>query len=130
MIRMRHFMIALALFASACTPKIAGELQVDGALFAISGCRSGQALGFSGVLFQGQDGRTIRVLANPDGTCGAALFPAGATIGDNLGTCGQLAMQAQPSRINNIVNIKGMATLTCDAAGHKVIGSVKFENCH
>jgi hypothetical protein len=124
----------LVLFASLvlveCTAKITGTLQVDGKTFAVAGCRSGQAFGFSGVEFTDATGRRLRLIANPDGTCGAALFSGNSATGDRLGQCGALTMNAQSSRINSIVNLQGTAKLACEAGGHKIEGNVEFENCH
>lgn len=113
-----------------CTAKITGSLQVDGQTFAVTQCRSGQAFGFSGVEFTDAGGRQLRLIANPDGTCAAALFSGNTATGDRLGQCGVLSMAAQSSRINSIVNLQGTAKLACEAAGHKISGNVEFENCH
>lgn len=115
---------------SACTAKITGDLQVDGAPFQVKDCRSGQAMGFSGILLIDGGGRQLRLLASGDGTMVAALFPPEAARGDSLGTCGTLAMQAQNSRINSIVNVQGTAALQCEAVGHKISGKITFANCH
>jgi hypothetical protein len=123
--------ILLTLLAlPGCHAKVTGTLQVDGKSFAVAQCRSGQAFGFSGIELTDANGRRLRVLANPDGTCTAALFNGAAPMGDRLGQCGTLTMAAQSSRINSIVNLKGAANLSCEAVGHKVAGNVEFENCH
>ena len=119
---------ALALLS--CTSKITGTLQVDGSTFEVKQCRSGQAFGFSGIELTDKSGNRLRVLANADGTCSAALFKGDSPTGDRLGQCGTLAMEAQSSRINSIVNVKGTAKLSCEAVNHKVSGTVEFENCH
>jgi hypothetical protein len=103
---------------------------VDGAPFTIKQCRSGQAFGFSGIELTDASGNRLRLLANADGTCSAALFKGNSLTGDRLGQCGTLAMEAQSSRINSIVNVKGTAKLLCEAVNHKVTGTVEFENCH
>jgi hypothetical protein len=127
-------LICLVLFALlglvGCTAKVTGTLQVDGTAFAVGQCRSGQAFGFSGIELTDANGRRLRLLANPDGTCAAALFSGNATTGDRVGQCGELTMTAQSSRINSITNLKGTAKLNCNAGGHKVTGNVEFENCH
>src|SRR2546423_1564952 len=127
---MRSLFLGSVLLLLACHSKIVGELQVDGAPFAITECRSGQSLGFSGIMLADGGGRHLRLLASADGTTGAAQFPPGPAGGDSLGNCGTLAMQAQNSRINNIANLKGTATLQCEAVGHKISGKIDFENCH
>ena len=127
---MRRIILGTLLLLSACTSKIVGDLQVDGAPFQIKECRSGQALGFSGILLVENGGRQLRLLASGDGNTVAALFAPGAERGDTLGTCGTLGMHAQNSRINSIVNVEGTAALACEAVGHKISGKVTFENCH
>lgn len=126
----RSLLVAICLVLAACTAKITGDLQVDGNVFAITECRSGQALGFSGIELGDSAGRHLRLIATADGGTVAALFPANAARGDTLGSCGDLKMHAQSSRINSIVNLEGSATLACEALGHKVAGSISFENCH
>jgi len=113
-----------------CKSKVSGTLQIDGKPFDVQQCRSGQAFGFSGVEFTDTNGRRLRLFANPDGTSAAALFGSGSTSGDRLGECGTLTMEAQSSRINSIVNVKGSAKLSCASGAHKVTGNVEFENCH
>ena len=130
---MRNFVLLICLIAPAlvsCQSKVTGTLEVDGSHFAVQQCRSGQAFGFSGVELTDASGNRLRLLANADGTCSAALFKGDSPTGDPLGQCGTLAMEAQSSRINSIVNVKGRAKLACEAARHKVIGNVEFENCH
>ncbi len=130
---MRKFALFVCLGQVAlvgCHAKVAGNLQVDGTNFAVAQCRSGQALGFSGIELTDTNGRRLRLLANADGTCTAAIFKGDSTTGDRLGPCGVLTMEAQSSRINSIVNVKGTAKLACEAVGHKVDGNIEFENCH
>jgi len=91
-------LIALALVG--CRSKVTGTLEVDGSPFAAQQCRSGQAFGFSGVELTDASGNRLRLLANADGTCTAALFKGDSATGDRLGQCGTLAMEAQSSRIN------------------------------
>lgn len=126
--------LCLVLFAllalGGCHAKITGTLQVDGTTFAVQQCRSGQAFGFAGIEFTDATGRRLRLLANPDGTCTAALFSGNGETGDRLGQCGVLTMEAQSSRINSITNLKGSTNLSCEAGGHKLAGNVEFENCH
>jgi hypothetical protein len=113
-----------------CQSKVTGTLEVDGSSFAVQQCRSGQAFGFSGIELTDATGRRLRLLANADGTCTAALFKGDSPTGDQLGQCGTLTMEAQSSRINSITNVKGTAKLACEAVTHKVAGNLEFENCH
>jgi hypothetical protein len=118
------------LVAVGCHAKVTGTLQVDGTTFVVEQCRSGQAFGFSGIELTDPNGRRLRLLASADGTCTAAIFKGDSTTGDRLGSCGVLTMEAQSSRINQIVNVRGKAKLACEAVGHKVAGDIEFENCH
>ena len=130
---MRKFAVLTCLAALAlvgCTSKVTGTLEVDGSPFAVAECRSGQAFGFSGIELKDAGGRRLRLLANGDGTCTAALFKGDSSTGDRVGQCGTLDMQAQSSRINSITNLMGKAQLACEGAGHKVSGNIEFENCH
>ncbi len=124
------FICLAALASVSCQSKVTGTLEVDGAPFAAQQCRSGQAFGFSGIELTDETGRRLRILANADGTCTAALFKGDSPTGDRLGQCGSLMMEAQSSRINSITNVKGKANLACEAGSHKVAGNVEFENCH
>ena len=129
--RRTAILICVAAFVLlSCQSKISSTLELDGSHFAIQQCRSGQAFGFSGIELSDGAGNRLRLLANADGTCTAALFKSGSATGDQLGQCGTLTMEAQSSRINSIVNVKGTAQLSCEAARHKVSGNVEFENCH
>jgi len=130
---MRKFVVLIcsaALALAGCTSKVTGTLEVDGSPFTVEECRSGQAFGFSGIELKEAGGRRLRLLANGDGTCTAALFKGDSQTGDRLGECGTLEMQAQSSRINSITNVMGKAQLACEAVGHKVTGGIEFENCH
>lgn len=124
------FICLAALAVVGCQSKVTGTLEVDGAPFAVQQCRSGQAFGFSGIELTDATGNRLRLLANADGTCTAALFKGDSATGDRLGQCGTLAMEAQSSRINSITNVKGTAKLACEAVNHKIAGNVEFENCH
>ena len=129
--RKKAVLICLAaLFLVSCQSKVTGTLEVDGSSFAVEQCRSGQAFGFSGIELTDATGRRLRLLANADGTCTAALFKGDSPTGDRLGQCGTLTMEAQSSRINSITNVKGTAKLACEALAHKVAGDIEFENCH
>jgi hypothetical protein len=124
------FILLILLTLFGCHARINGTLQIDGTPFAITQCRSGQAFGFSGIELSDSNGRRLRLFASPDGTTSAALFKGASNTGDRLGNCGVLTMEAQSSRINSIVNVKGTARLDCDTGTHKVSGNVEFENCH
>ena len=126
----RALLLVAALPLAACHAKITSDLHVDGAPFAIAECRSGAAFGFSGLQLADASGRRLRLMQMVDGSTAVAIFPPAAERGDRLGACGTLTLQTQNSRINNIQNVKGEATLDCNAVGHQVVGHVAFENCH
>lgn len=114
----------------ACTNKLSGELDIDGATFVPESCRSGQAFGFSGVELTAKDGRRVRLAQSAAGDGMAIFFAAGETKGKELGKCGAFQVEKQSSKINDIYNVKGTASLECEAEGVKIKGAVTFENCH
>jgi len=120
----------LALVMGGCSAELKGDLTLDSTGFAVSNCRSGQALGFSGIELHHADGRRLRLLAQADGTVEVALLPPAKDQGEMLGPCGTLVTRAQRSRINSIVNLEGKATLRCKRDGHELAGTIEFKNCH
>jgi hypothetical protein len=122
--------VSLPLVLIACTNKLSGELDVAGSKFVPESCRSGQALGFSGVELTAKDGRRIRVAQTASGDGFAIFFGPEDVSGTELGRCGPFQLETQSSTINNIRNVKGTAKLDCGTADIKVSGSVTFENCH
>src|SRR5262249_30851501 len=122
-------LLCCLLFAMiGCTPRIVGTLEVDGSTFAIKGCRSGHAFGFSGLA--DEMGRRLRLLRAREGRGRGALFRQCSARGDGVGSWGVLTMTAKASRINGIHNLKGEARLSCDSGSHRIVGNVRFENCH
>ncbi len=126
---------AVLLFAvvaggTGCKNKIEASLRVDDGTFYPDSCRSGQALGFSGVELTGNLGNRLRLVSTPDGASQVFYFAKGAATGDAVGACGPLVVTRQNSTINSITNVEGHATLKCEGAGHKVEGTVSFSNCH
>jgi hypothetical protein len=125
----RALAIVTVLAWSACTAKFGGQIQIDGAAFVAKTCRSGQALGFSGVELA-SDTTRVRLLTQADGTAVVGLFEAAAARGVGLGRCATLTMRAQSSRINSIQNMSGEARFACREHGRTVDGTISFENCH
>lgn len=113
-----------------CSNKLGGDLKINGEAFAPSGCRSGAVYGFGGVEVTGAGGRRLRVLQTPTGEAQVVMFASGATVGTDLGVCGQISVTDQNSTINDVKNVKGKATLKCAADGVTIEGSLTFENCH
>lgn len=120
----------LALALAGCQSKVTGTLEVDGKPFVARLCRSGQAFGFAGIELTDEAGRRLRLFAQPDGSCSAALFSGESSTVDGLGRCGTLSVEAQSSTVNSITNVKGVARLSCETDLHKVSGTLEFENCH
>ena len=120
-----------ALVLHLVSTKFTGNLVVDGTVFNIDKCRSGQVYNFSGIQLSDDGGRRLRLIQNPtDGIVSVSLFPTDQNRGVNLGSCGTLSISSQNSRVNYVMNQSGTATLDCDTDGHKVTGSVAFNNCH
>jgi hypothetical protein len=115
---------------AGCQAKITGNLQLDGANFAITQCRSGGAYGYYGIELTDTNRRRLRLFGNPDGTCTASLFQGDNPTGETIGPCGVLTMTTQASRINNVRNVEGTAKLSCETSAHKLAGAIEFENCH
>jgi len=122
------FCVALAF--AGCVAHVTSTVQVDGAPFSPSTCRSGQANGFSGVEVADQSGRRLRLARSLNGTPAAVYFPAGTPIGEDLGACFTMNTRTGVGVVNGVHNVEGDAVLTCRTERHQVSGSVQFENCH
>jgi hypothetical protein len=122
--------VLVAVGAGGCSAKLSGNLTVDGEAFKPTACRSGEALGFSGIELSDAGGRRLRLAAGADGRPTAVLFASSQNTGDVIGVCGSLEMKAQSSRINGIMNVMGTAQLACAGDGHEIGGNLTFENCH
>lgn len=127
---MHKWLIPILVLLGACSAVVKSDLRVDDAAFPVAECRSGQIWGFSGIQFAAADGRRLRLTANADGTADAALFEPHAVVGAPLGACAVLTMRMQNSRINGIANLEGSAAFQCAASGHRLEGTLQFENCH
>jgi hypothetical protein len=127
---MKELAICAALVFASCTAHVTSAIQIDGAPFPASTCRSGQANGFSGVELADQNGRRLRLAQNLNGTLAAVYFPAGSQVGVDLGTCFTMNTQTGVGVVNGVQNIEGGAILACRTETHQVSGSVQFENCH
>jgi hypothetical protein len=120
--------LGLVIVVAACSAKLSGSIELDGAKFEVASCKSGAPMGFAGVeLADGTDTR-LRLVAVPDGSVDAIVFKH-SDKGDDLGSCGTLQVHPQNSTINNVTNVEGRVSLTCDGS-HKVTGSLEFSNCH
>ncbi len=73
-------------------------------------------------------GTTVRLVQPPTNHPLAILFRGGEVT--ELGPCGTMTIGRQNSTINNIANVEGTATLSCEMSGHRIAGDVTFKNCH
>jgi len=65
-----------------------------------------------------------------DGTFQAVYFPPGHSVGQNLGSCGTMALRNGVAVVNGIRNVEGNATLDCVGGSNTLRGSITFEGCH
>lgn len=122
--------LGLVLVFAGCAAHVQSSLQVDGAPFSPSSCRSGQASGFSGVELADDQGRRLRLAQNLNGSLAGVYFPAGAPIGEDLAGCITMTTQPGVVVVNGVRNVEGSALLSCRTQRHQVSGSVQFKNCH
>ena len=127
---MKRVTTCVALVFASCAAHVSSTIQVDGALFSVSTCRSGQANGFSGVELADQRGQRLRLAQNLNGTLDAVYFPSGSPTGKNLGACFTMNTQTGVGVVNGVRNVEGSAVLSCSTERHQVSGSVQFKNCH
>jgi hypothetical protein len=120
---------AFALFASACTAHFTGALQIDGAPFVPTECRSGPAHDFNGIELADPTDRRLRIGRNVDGTPSTVYFTPGQQIGTNLGTCGNARTVTGFGTVNGVRNLDGTVTLACSSTTPRIEGQVSFENC-
>ena len=71
----RIFLPCASLVFTACTAHVTGGVQIDGAPFVATTCRSGQASGFSGVDLADDQGRRLRLAQSLDGSFVGVYFP-------------------------------------------------------
>ncbi|MGE0551029.1 MAG: hypothetical protein AB7O24_21140 [Kofleriaceae bacterium] len=126
---MRWILGLIVVVVAGCSNKLGGDLTIDGTAVTLESCRSGQIYGFAGVELVTTTGAKLRLVGNPDSTANALVAIGGPTFAD-LGKCGPIQNEPQSSTINNVRNVKGTAKLDCEAGGHKIKGSISWENCH
>jgi hypothetical protein len=127
---MKNCLLCMSLVFAGCAGHVTSSLQVDGAPFAATTCRAGQASGFSGVELSDDHGQRLRLAQNLDGSFAGAYFPSGSPIGDNLGACGTLNVQPGFAVVNGVRDIEGSVTLACKTERHQVSGKAWFQHCH
>src|SRR5688572_5796363 len=111
---------AAGLVLAGCQSKLSSTVTLDGKPFAIESCRSGEATGFSGVDLLQSDGTKLRLVSMPNGQAEVHVFAPGAATSSELGACGPFSVERQNSRINNIHNVMGSASLSCTKNGRSV----------
>ena len=111
-----------------CKNEIMASMQLDGAAFVPTSCRSGEHNNFMGVDLNDDAGRVVRLVLSPSNQPLAIVIADGKTT--ELGECGALTVVRQNSTINDITNVEGSATLKCEGIDRKLSGEVDFKNCH
>jgi len=122
------FVAAWLLCMPGCKNEITASMQLDGAAFVPTSCRSGELNNFMGVDLTDDGGRVVRLVLSPSNQPLAIVIADGKTT--ELGQCGALTVVRQNSTINDITNVEGNARLECEGAGRKLSGEVDFKNCH
>ncbi len=129
--RHRIVVAAAALFLlPACSNRLTGSFTINGAAFVPTSCRSGQVSGFTGVDLLDAAGNKIRLVATPSGQPMVYYVAAGQIVATPIGMCGALSVNRTNSRINNVYNVEGQATLACASPTGQVTGTVQYANCH
>jgi hypothetical protein len=123
--------LLLALILPACQARVQSQLVVNGTPFVASSCASGAPFGYSGVELADAAGQRLRLSSALDGRFSGAYFAPGENLGDALEACGSFRLERGTGVINGVRNLDGEAVLSCATArGHRIQGSVRFENCH
>jgi len=115
---------------AGCRAHANSTLRVDGTAFEPVICQSGQTRGFVGVELVDEQQRRLRLAQGVDGGLQAVYLPPGAAVGEHLGDCGTLTLNATTSAVNGIKNVDGHAELSCQRGQNIVTGHVTFESCH
>lgn len=123
------FLVALAAIAG-CAAHTNSTLRVEGTSFVPVICQSGQRRGFLGVELVDEQQRRLRLSQGVDGGLQAVYLPPGAAVGEHLGDCGTIRLDAPSSAVNGVKNVTGQADLRCEAGPYQVTGHVSFEGCH
>lgn len=121
--------IAVLVFGpTACFSEINAALTIDGQAFVPTTCSSGEHDDFIGVDLMDDSDRVLRLAQSPTNQTIAIWLADTETI--EIGPCGTMSIQRQGSRVDDITNIEGSATLECKANEHAIAGTVSFKNCH
>jgi hypothetical protein len=123
-------LVAIAGLGAACRSRITANITLNGTPFTPTTCRSGEPMGFTGVELADARGQRLRISAGVTGQSLVYYFPDANSSMVPMGFCGPLSIERQNSRINNVYNVRGNATLNCTGLGGALTGSVSFENCH
>jgi hypothetical protein len=127
---MRALSILCVVVVVSCAAHVEGNLRINGAACALTTCASGQTRGFPGVELSDDEGNRLRLATNVDGSASAAYFPVGSSVGENLGSCASVRFEPGVGVINGARNIDGVANLVCRTQHRRIVGTVRFENCH
>ena len=121
---------AASLLLAGCKNRLSGSMTINGQTFTPTACRSGEALSFYGVELSDAQGSRLRLANMASMQPFVYWFPAGAPAPVSFGQCGTLLLTRTNSRINNIYNVEGSATLACQYGAMVATGNVQFGNCH
>lgn len=105
--------------------RIAGALAIEASPAKLTGCRSGDALGFFGVEATLDTGQRLRLAQGLDGGGVAVLFAPGAERGQTLSEGATVRVLTTGLRVDGVRVVEGSAKLACDAPLH-VSGTVEF----
>jgi hypothetical protein len=127
----------MAALAACATPRLYGELSLDGRPFVARGCRAGYHERFYGVDLFDAGGRALRVRYTQDPP---GLFPyprpgqsrpAVAAVGvagggwDVVAPCGPLLIERGGKGA-----FDGETRLDCRSDRHVIVGRIRFEDCN
>lgn len=122
-------LIVGSMFLGGCQAKLRGAFILNGQTFQPTSCRSGEVSSFQGVDLINADGAIIRVVQTPMNIPQVLYLQNENSPATPLGTCGTMSFRRTNTRINNVYNVEGSASLQC-AGPMNLSGTVRFENCH
>ena len=105
------------------------HLKLDGEIWQVEGCESGQPMGFSGIELKGLDRSRIRLVSNPTGTGNVIYFAADSQTGRDLGACAVVAFEEGNLTINEVKSLNGGGTVDCKGGKRSLTGTVAVKDC-
>lgn len=123
-------LVVAAAVMGGCKARLNGTMNINGATFQPTACRSGEAFGFVGVELSDASGARLRLASTPSMQPMVYYFAPGSPMPMPVGVCGTMSITRTNTRINNIYNIEGSVSLSCTGPAGNVFGAVTFANCH